>query len=207
MRMTPLVVFTSFLLLLLTWLLLSGLNLNSTRFDQQLEALDHFSRLERALNREVLTARAGLSRNYDELARLTDAYDDSVRQLRDAASSDAEEEGAIAALAAGAHRQQDLVEKFKSRNALLRNSFLYFGIFSDRLAASDRSSVVAAATTLSAAMLHLTLDTSPAAARDVKNRLEQLARLTDPGSDAASIQEAIAHGGLLHDLLPATYQA
>ena len=204
MRMTPLVVFTSFLLLLLTWLLLSGLNFNSTRFDQQLEALDHFSRLERALNREVLTARAGLSRNYDELARLTDAYDDSVRQLRDTASSDAEEEGAIAALAAGAHRQQDLVEKFKSRNALLRNSFLYFGIFSDRLAASDRSSVVAAATTLSAAMLHLTLDTSPAAARDVKNRLEQLARLTDPGSDAASIQEAIAHGGLLHDLLPAT---
>ena len=204
MRMTPLVVFTSFLLLLLTWLLLSGLNFNSTRLDQQLEALDHFSRLERALNREVLTARAGLSRNYDELARLTDAYDDSVRQLRDTASSDAEEEGAIAALAAGAHRQQDLVEKFKSRNALLRNSFLYFGIFSDRLAASDRSSVVAAATTLSAAMLHLTLDTSPAAARDVKNRLEQLARLTDPGSDAASIQEAIAHGGLLHDLLPAT---
>jgi signal transduction histidine kinase len=202
--MTPVVVFVSFLLLLLIWLLLSGLNLNSTHFDKQLEALDHFSRFERALNREVLTARAGLSRNYDELARLTHAYDDSVQQLRNAASSDAEEEGAIAVLAAGARRQQDLVEQFKSRNALLRNSFLYFGIFSDRLAASDRSSVVAAATTLSAAMLHLTLDTSPAAARDVKNRLEQLARLPDPGSDAASIQAAIAHGGLLHDLLPAT---
>ena len=78
MKMTPVVVLVSFLLLLLTWLLLSGLNLNSTRFDQQLEALDHFSRLERALNREVLTARAGLSRNYDALARLTDAYDKSV---------------------------------------------------------------------------------------------------------------------------------
>ena len=62
MRMTPLVVFVSFLLLLLTWLLLSGLNFNSTRLDAQLEALDHFSRLERALNREVLTARSGLSR-------------------------------------------------------------------------------------------------------------------------------------------------
>ena len=67
----------SFLLLLLTWLLLSGLNLNSTRFDQQIEALDRFSRFERALNREVLTARAGLSRNYDALARLTDAYENS----------------------------------------------------------------------------------------------------------------------------------
>jgi len=202
--MTPAVVLASFLLLLLTWLLLSGLNLNSTRFDHQLEALDRFSRLERALNREVLAARAGLSRNYDALARLTDAYDGSVRQLREAAGSDAEEEAAIAVLAAGAHRQQTLVEQFKSRNALLRNSFLYFGIFSARLAASDRTPVVAAGTRLSAAMLHLTLDTSPGAARDVKDRLEQLARLPDPGADTASIQAAIAHGGLLHDLLPAT---
>jgi len=204
MKMTPVVVLVSFLLLLLTWLLLSGLNLNSTRFDRQLEALDQFFRLERALNREVLTARAGLSRNYDALARLTDAYDDSVHQLRETAGSDAEEGAAIAVLAAGAHRQQNLIEQFKSRNALLRNSFIYFGIFSARLAASDRTPVVAAATTLSAAMLHLTLDTSPAAARDVKGRLEQLAALPDPGTDAASIQAAIAHGGLLHDLLPAT---
>jgi signal transduction histidine kinase len=204
MKMTPVVVLVSFLLLLLTWLLLSGLNLNSTRFDQQLEALDHFSRLERALNREVLTARAGLSRNYDALARLTNAYDESVHQLREAAGSDAEEGAAIDILASGAHRQQSLIEQFKSRNALLRNSFLYFGMFSARLAASDRTPVVAAATTLSAAMLHLTLDTSPAAARDVKDRLEQLAALPNPGDDAPSIQAAIAHGGLLHDLLPAT---
>ncbi|MGY4368684.1 signal transduction histidine kinase [Bradyrhizobium sp. LB1.3] len=204
MKMTPVVVLASFLLLLLTWLLLSGLNLNSTRFDRQIEALDQFFRIERALNREVLIARAGLSRNYDALARLTDAYDDSVHQLRDAAGTDAEEGAAITVLAAGAHRQQSLIEQFKSSNALLRNSFLYFGISSGRLAASDRTPVVAAATTLSAAMLHLTLDTSPAAARDVKGRLEQLAALPDPGADAASIQAAIAHGGLLHDLLPAT---
>jgi len=204
MKMTPAVVLVSFLLLLLTWLLLSGLNLNSTRFDEQIEALDQFSRFERALNREVLTARAGLSRNYDALARLTDAYDGSVHRLRRAAGSDAEESAAIEILAAGANRQQTLVEQFKSRNALLRNSFLYFGIFSARLAASDRTQVVAAATTLSAAMLHLTLDTSPAAAREVKDRLEQLAALPDPGGDTASIQAAIAHGGLLHDLLPLT---
>ena len=204
MKMTPIVVFMSFLLLLLTGLLLSGLNLNSTRFDQQIEALDRFSRLERALNREVLTARAGLSRNYDALAQLTDAYDDSVNRLRQATNSDAEEEAAIEVLTAGARRQQDLVEKFKSRNALLRNSFLYFGMFSARLATSDYTPVVAAATTLSAAMLHLTLDTSPAAARDVKDRLEQLAGLPSPAADKEFIQAAIAHGGVLHDLLPAT---
>ncbi len=53
MRMTPVVVFVSFLLLLLTWLLLSGMNLNSTRFESELRALDEFSRFERGLNREV----------------------------------------------------------------------------------------------------------------------------------------------------------
>jgi signal transduction histidine kinase len=204
MKMTPVVVFVSFLLLLLTWLLLSGLNLNSTRFDRELLALDDFSRFERALNREVLTARAGLSRNYDALARLSDAYDSSLSRLRDAAGPDSDESAAVEALAVRARQQQDLIERFKSRNALLRNSFLYFGIFSTRLAASDHVPVVAAATMLAAAMLRLALDTSPAAAREVKDRLEQLAGLQSPPGDVESIQAAIAHGGVLHDLLPLT---
>ena len=191
-------------LLLLTWLLLNGLNLNSARHDRELQALDEFSRLERAMHREVLTARAGLSRNYDALARTTDAYAQSLDRLREAAGSDSEERAAIEVLATRARRQQDLIEKFKSRNALLRNSFAYFGIFSARLAASDNRAVVAVATTLSAAMLHLALDTSPAAAREVKDRLEQLAHLQSPADDANSIQAALAHGGILHDLLPGT---
>jgi signal transduction histidine kinase len=204
MRMTPVAVIVAFFLLLLTWLLMNGLNLNSVRYDRELRALDNFSRLERGLNREVLTARAGLSRNYDALALMTDAYDDSLNRLREAAGLDSEEGAAIEVLAARARRQQDLIERFKSRNALLRNSFAYFGMFSARLAASDHMPVVAVATTLAAAMLHLTLDTSLAAAREVKDRLEQLARLQSPPGDADSIQAAIAHGGVLHDLLPAT---
>ena len=184
MRITPGVIFVSLLLLLLTWLLLSGLDLNSTRFDRELTALDNFSGLERALNREVLTARAGLSRNYDALARMTDAYDDSLNRLREAAGSDSGLDAAIEVLAAAAGRQEKLIEMFKSKNALLRNSFSYFGMFSARLATSDHMPVVAAATTLSAAMLHLTLDTSPAATREVQDRLEQLARLQSPPGDA-----------------------
>ena len=191
-------------LLLLTWLLMNGSDLNSARDDRELRALDEFSRLERGLNREVLTARTGLSRNYDVLARMTDAYAQSLDRLREAAGLDSEERAAIEVLATRARRQQDLVEKFKSRNALLRNSFAYFGIFSARLAASDNRAVVAVATTLSAAMLHLALDTSPAAAREVKDRLEQLAHLQSPPDDANSIQAALAHGGILHDLLPGT---
>jgi signal transduction histidine kinase len=204
---TPVVIVGSFFLLLLTWLLLSGLNLNSDRFDRELEALDDFSELERGLNREVLTARAGLSRNYDALARMTDAYAESLDRLRQAADGGTEEGAAIEVLAARARQQRDIIEKFKSRNALLRNSFAYFGMFSARLAASNDRLVVAAASTLSSAVLHLTLDTSPAAVREVKDRLEQLATLQSPPGDVESIQAAVAHGGILHDLLPATDSA
>jgi hypothetical protein len=141
--MTPVVVFVSFLLLLLTWLLLSGMNLNSTPFESELRALDEFSRFERGLNREVLSARVGLSRNYDALAQIADAYEHSLNRLHEVAGPDSEESAAIEVLAVRAHRQQDLVEKFKMRNALLRNSLVYFGTFSARLAASDDRPVVA----------------------------------------------------------------
>jgi signal transduction histidine kinase len=201
---TPVVIVGSLFLLLLTWLLLSGLNLNSDRFDRELEALDDFSEFERGLNREVLTARAGLSQNYDALARMTDAYAEALVRLRGAAGAGSEEGAAIESLAARARQQRDLIEKFKSRNALLRNSFAYFGMFSARLAASNDRPVVASASALASAVLHLTLDTSPAAVREVKDRLEQLARLQSPPGDVESIQAAVAHGGILHDLLPAT---
>jgi hypothetical protein len=42
---TPVVIIGSFFLMLLTWLLLSGLNLNSDRFDRELQALDDFPNL------------------------------------------------------------------------------------------------------------------------------------------------------------------
>jgi signal transduction histidine kinase len=204
MKLTPVTIIVPLLLLLLTWLLMSGLNLNSARYDRELRALDDFSRLERGLNREVLTARAGLSRNYDALVRMTGLLDSSLDRLREAAGANGEESPAIEALAAGAARQEELIERFKSRNALLQNSFAYFGMLSARLAASEHSASVAAATKLSTAMLRLTLDTSQAAASEVQDRLNELAALQPPPNDADFIQAIIAHGGVLHDLLPLT---
>ena len=91
----------------------------------------------------MLTARAGLSRNYDGLARLADAYDDALARLREAAGSDPEEGAAVEVLAARVRRHQELIEQFKTKNALLQNSFAYFGLFGARLAASDDKAVVA----------------------------------------------------------------
>src|ERR1700680_4056815 len=103
MRRTPIAVVAvcvSLLLLLLTWLLVSGLNLNSARYDRELRALDDFSRLERGLSREVLTARVGLSRNYDALVQMTVAYNHALDRLREAAGPRSEEGAAIENMAA-----------------------------------------------------------------------------------------------------------
>ena len=190
MRVSPAAVAVPFLLLLLTWLLLSGLNLNSSLFDRQLRALDDFAMIENALHRDVLTARAGLLRHYDLLVSEMGALHDALDRLRKAAAADPEEKAAIDRLAALVDRQEELVEQFESKNALLQNSLTYFGLFSARLATSDRNGpLVAAASTLAAAMLHLTLNTSPATALAVEERLDEFATLRlPPGSDRLPVR-------------------
>jgi signal transduction histidine kinase len=190
------------LLALLTWLLLNGLNMNSARFDRELKALSDFTRFERGISREVLTARAGLSRNYDSLVRMTNAYDEALARLREAATPDPEERVAVEVLAARVRRHQDLVETFKSKNALLQNSFAYFGLFGARLAASDDKPLAVATSVLAASMLHLTFDTSAASAREVEAKLDGLTRLQSPPSEADSIRAVLGHGRMLYALLP-----
>jgi len=57
---------------------------------------------------------------------------------------------------------------------------------------------------LAAAMLPLTLHTSPAVAREVADRLNGLATQDFPPRAAQSAQALLAHGRLLLDLLPTT---
>jgi signal transduction histidine kinase len=187
---------------LLAWL--SSLSLDTTRFDRELKALDDFGRHERGMGREVLTARTGLSRNYDSLVRMTEAYDRALERLREVTGEGPDERAAFDVLVARASGQEDLVERFKSRNAMLQNSFAYFGMFNATLAESKDAPVAGAANQLSAAMLHLTLDTSSSTARAVQEAMSQLAALQRPLSEAQTIQSVLAHGSMLHDLLPAT---
>lgn len=190
------------LLGLLTWLLLNGLNMNSARFDQEIQALSGFTRFERGISREVLTVHAGLSRNYDGLVLMTNLYGDALARLREAAGSDPEESAAVEVLAARVRRHEDLVENFKSKNALLQNSFAYFRLFGTRLAASDHKPVAIAVSALAASMLHLTFDTSAATAGEVEAKLDALARLQSPSGETESIRAILGHGRMLYDLIP-----
>lgn len=186
----------------LTWLLMSGLNLNSARYDEETRALDDFLRFERGLHREVLTARAGLSRNYDALVRMSNAVEDSLQRLRTAAGPNAPEITSIEALEERAGREFDLIEQFKTKNALLQNSISYFGVLTTRLVTSDNKPLAGAATRLAGAMLLLTIDTSPTTMDVVQDRLNELSAIQWPPEDHDAIAAILAHGGMLRHLLP-----
>lgn len=207
MKPMPTAAAVPLVLVLLTWLSYRASNTDAERFDHALGALDRFALVESALQRDLLSARAGMLRNYDPLVREVNVLDELIRRLRDAALADAEEAKAVGELAASVGRQEELTEQFKSHNALLQNSLAYFRLFSAHLAEADRNGPLAPAVSgLAAAMLQLTLDTSPAAAQDVADRLDELAAQPRTGADTGAVHALLAHGQLLRDLLPKTDQ-
>jgi signal transduction histidine kinase/CheY-like chemotaxis protein len=205
MRTAPAVAAVSLLIVLLSWLALRAFNTNAEHFDRVFGEMDRLAMLEAALNTDVLSARAGTLRNYDPLVREENAIEASLGRMREMALGEGGTVAAIDRLATSVDRQAELIEQFKTNNALLQNSLAYFGMFSRLLSMPDETGpFVPAVGTLAGAMLRLTLDTSSATADEVQDRLDELARLPLSGGDAASVQALLAHGSLLHDLLPAT---
>src|SRR5258708_26895611 len=200
MEVTPAAAIVSLLVLLLTWLSLRAINPEAELFDLAFAALDRFAMLESALYRDVFTARAGTLRNYDPLVREINELHESLSRLRETSAIDGETTAALDQLAASIDRQEELVERFKSDNALLHNSLAFFGRFSVR---PTRSGLDPAICAPAAAMLHLTLATSSAARREVQDRLDGLGNLARASGDSESVEALLAHGRLLHDLLPA----
>jgi signal transduction histidine kinase len=205
MKLTASAVAVPLLILLLTWLSVRAINPNAELFDSALGEIDRFAMTENALYSDVFTARAGILRNYDPLVRHVNALYRSLDRLRRTAAIDPETTAAVDQLAASVSRQEELVEQFKTVNALLQNSLSLFGRFSVRLATSQQNGALGAAVSAAAAaMLHLTLDTSPAAAREVGDRLDELTGQPFPSGDGDSVRALLAHGRMLRDVLPVT---
>jgi signal transduction histidine kinase len=205
MRVAPAAATALALPVLLSWMSLRSINTNAEMIDRAFGALDDVTRLESTLQRDVLTARAGILRNYDPLVRAVNALNVSLDRLRESAVADAATETAIDQLAASISRQEELVEQFKSDNALLQNSLAYFGSFSARLAASEPNGPLGQAVSAAGmAMLHLTLDTSPAVVQEVESRLDELSNQPSQSDDSDVFRALLAHGRLLQRLLPET---
>jgi signal transduction histidine kinase len=190
------------LLLLLTWLSFRAVNADAEKYDQALQDLDRMAVTESALQRDVLMARAGSLRTYDPLVKKIATLYEIVDQMRRIASGGAHTAAAIDTLAASVRQQEEVIERFKTENALLQNSLAYFGLFGTSITRSgDDSRLLARVSELAAAMLHLTLDTSQASSAEVADRLDRLT--AEVGSrDQPSVQALLAHGRMLHRLLP-----
>jgi signal transduction histidine kinase len=191
------------LVLVLTWLSLGALDTDAEPYDRALGEMDRQAMLQAGLHRDVLSARAGMLRNYDPLVQEVGALEASLARLRRAPAVGPEAAAVVGRLASSLDREEMLVEQFKSDNALLQNSLSYFQLFASRLGTMYPAGPMAGAVgALAGAMLRLTLDTSPATAREVEDRLQDLARQPVPESDAPAAKAFLAHGRLLHDLLP-----
>jgi signal transduction histidine kinase/CheY-like chemotaxis protein len=196
---------TATLLLALTYLLIEGASPDAARHEQTLDALRSSILNDAALQRDVLQARAGLLHNYDPLVASVENLRRATAALRTAGEAAGDMRGEIdrhaEAIAAAIADQEMLVEQFKSSNALLRNSLLYFMHASRELPGyAESRDIVLEVGMLTNAMLRLTAD--PSVAAEVTASLDRLARLPVEAGWRETVRALETHGRLIVATLP-----
>jgi signal transduction histidine kinase/CheY-like chemotaxis protein len=198
------------LLLLLTYLLIESAAPDAARHERILDTLRAATLNDAALQRDVLQARAGLLRNYDPLVRSVENLRGAAADLRRAGQiarggMRAEIDREVAAVAAAVDEQAALVEQFKSRNAVLQNSLIFFMHVSGQFhpAGGDGDAVGREMGTLTNAMLRLIAGPRGEAAAEVAASIERLAALPIQENGRGNIRNLTAHGRLIIATLPA----
>jgi signal transduction histidine kinase len=195
-------------LLLLTFLLIQSASPDSDRHQRILDALDGAALNAAAMQRDVLRARAGLSRSYDSLVASVENLQHSAEALtmvNQTANGAAALESHVGKVAAAVAAQEMLIEQFKSRNAILQNSLIFFMHLSResrRIRGNDRDTVLAELGTLTNAMLRLTADPRGEAGSEVIASLERLVRLPVDDGWRENVHNLDAHGRLIVATLP-----
>jgi signal transduction histidine kinase len=204
MKNLPFALGVSLLLALLTWLLLRGIDTNAPAYASTLRTFDDYALAEASLHRDVLQARVGLLRDYDTLVSAAQAMDDAVGRLRSHARRERLDPKPVERLAAAVAQQEELMEHFKTSNALLQNSMSYVGLLSTSPAFLAQHMQLAPATgALAAAILHLSRDTSSEALKALQERIDQFAeQAPTAGPEAEAASAMLAHARLLYEQLP-----
>jgi hypothetical protein len=182
------------LLALLTWLLVRGTVTDAAAYSTTLRIFNDFALAEASLDRDVLRARAGLLMDYDPLVRSSDERDAAVSQLRAQAAAEGLDEGPVDHLAAAIKIEETLTERFKSDNALLRNSLSYVTRLSASPGFHDRDLRLRA---LATAVLQLALDSSARSQQAVEEGLLDLAVQppVEPDQTPSLLLQALAAAG------------
>jgi signal transduction histidine kinase len=187
------------LLALLTWLLVRGIVTDAAVYSTTLRIFDDFALGETSLGRDVLRARAGLLTDYDPLVHSSERIAAAVSQLRVQVASKALDPRPVERLAAAIQVEENLTERFKSDNALLRNSLSYLGLLSASPGFNDRDVRLRR---LARAILLLTLDSSARSQQAVEEGLLELAVQPPAEADQETAQALISHTRLLKILRP-----
>ena len=193
------------LLLLLTYFLIQSSGPDLTLRARMQEAFQSFALHDAELTRDVLLVRAGLLPSYDSLAATSRDWSRDLETLRRESASGSREAASalrepIEALTLAVQQKQALIEHFKSDNALLRNSLIYF----DRAGQAPRSesdretAFISEIGVLSRAMLRFTVAPEPSSDVDIQNVLDGMSKL--PLSQ--DLHDLVAHGQLVSQELP-----
>lgn len=196
------------LLLALTYLLIPFAAPDVARHERTSDALRALALHEAALQRDVLKARAGLLRNYDPLVETVENLRHAVETLKSdarlAEDNVRTEIGRhVERVAAAVTDQEALIEAFKSHNALLQNSLMFFSHTIQRFDTGGNrghDAVSAEVGILASAMLRFASDPRSDKAGDVMaslDRLDQLPTDVDP-----RVRELVSHGRLIVASLP-----
>jgi signal transduction histidine kinase len=196
------------LLLALTYLLAPHTAPYAERHQRTMDALRAAFLNDAALQRDVLKARAGLLRNYDPLVRSVE----NLRRAVDTLQSDAQAADSnmrteigqhVERVAAAVADQEALVEAFKSRNALLQNSLMFFSHTIRQFDTSGKrqNAVSAEVGTLANAMLRFTSDPQEDIASEVTVSLDRLAQSPTDNADPI-VRALVSHGRLIVATLP-----
>jgi hypothetical protein len=167
--------------------------------------LDALRAHDAKLTAEVLDARANLVFGYDGLVRIQREIDALAAQLAQLAPvGDPEVAAAFKQLEATRRRKADLVERFKSENAILRNSRHYLPSLAQQLQSAVATGAITPAT---AKMVEQLLHDTAAYGREGgsygRDDLETTAfLLSGSGDDESLIETAAIHAQILLDHAP-----
>ncbi len=185
---------------LLTWLVVRSFTPVEVELVDMRHALETLALNESLLHRDVLSSRAGLLGNYDPLVHDVENMRASVAQLK---ASDHGVGAPIQNIESTVAEEEDLVELFKTDNALLQNSLAYFDVLRDRMAQPGQDTRLAVAVgALGNAVAHLARDADSDVARLVQSRLEAIEAEPVRPEIAADMAGLALRGRLLLELLP-----
>ena len=206
-RSAPWVLAIGASLVLLTFLLARSLDSGQAQYARLAGTLRELSGSEVATQRNVLRARAGLLRNYDPLVRTMDAARANAAALQDGSPASTELQALAREIGRSVAAQEELVEQFKTSNALLQNSSAFFDQLATHLMADGQDAPLTLASgTLAAAMLQLTHESSPESLAAVEARLSAVTELANRSQDrqqAADAAVLVQHGRMLSQLVAA----